>query len=87
MADPIDPQTLYRLLVEFAKTQAEVSTLRVVLRAAVETHPQRDALLRRLGDLAEIREQTDLGQAVEDARIAERKADVEKWMRWIERHS
>lgn len=86
MPEPLsDGQILRQLAAAFAKLQREHSAMRVVLRAAVVSHPDRRALGNRLAYYTEFRAAVDQGQPLSDEDIAERKADLAKWQDWIER--
>lgn len=77
-----DDQILHRLLEQLRLLQEEQSTMRLVLRAAVETHPDRLALRSRLEHHMRGREESDLAHPVDPEA---RRAAVEKWRKWIER--
>jgi hypothetical protein len=77
-------KALHQLLMVIEGIAREYGAAKLVLQAVVETHPEREALLARVTELAALRQEVDLGQPLTAEEIADRQAMLAKWMRWIE---
>lgn len=80
----IDPQMLHRLLLAVQSLQSDHAAMKVLVRAMAATHPNKAVLVANLRALGELRVQTDLGGEISDDEIEARRAEIERWARWIE---